>query len=259
MANRTVKTVLTYPPTWLAVLTLIGFEWAFVSWFRPPPTILLLALGLGLILLALWPVLLIRSRSFLKVLYDLPDSLKSERSSKFESLRADLEEVGSDQGLEQLRLLREKLETLSAVLERRLNAGELTFGRYLGTAEQVYLAAIDNLNDIAVALTSVRTIDSNYIERRLGEFSRSEDLGAEGQREQQTLTDRRALLDGQMRKVSELFAQNEAAMTALDNTATALADVRTGKGHASMGAEAAMAELEKLAERAGKYSAADRS
>jgi hypothetical protein len=255
MANRTTSTLLNYPPTWLVVLTLCGLEWAFISWFRPPLSVVLISLGVTCGLLVAWPVILLRSKAFLKVLYDLPDSLKSDRREKFQTLESDLEDVRSAQGLEQLRLLRDKLETLSEVLKRRMNAGELTYGRYLNTAEQVFLAAMDNLHEIAVALTSVRTIDSDYIESRLSKMSDGDERGGERHREIETLTERRTLLEQQMQKVSELFAQNEAAMTALDNTATALADVRTGKGHASMDAEAAMAELEKLAERAGKYSA----
>ena len=52
-----------------------------------------------------------------------------------------------------------------------------------------------------------------------------------------------------------LLAANEAAMTALTNTATALANVRVQSGHAQGDASTAMADLEALEARAGPYAA----
>ena len=65
-----------------------------------------------------------------------------------------------------------------------------------------------------------------------------------------------ALLERQLDKVAKLFAKNESAMTALDNTASVLADTRMGREHASMETEQAMSELEALANRAHKYASA---
>ncbi|MDX1431650.1 MAG: hypothetical protein R3286_04300 [Gammaproteobacteria bacterium] len=253
MIHRLGRQLATHPATWLMVATLAALEWGFVSWFQPSAVMLAAAAALGLVLVAAWPVLLLRSPAFLKRLYDPAPDADANRLLELESLAADLEQVHSEQGLEQLRLLGEKMESLRAVLERRLDRGELTFGRYLATAEQVYLSAVDNLHDIAVALTSVRTIDPDYIESRMKDLERLSRPGDDARRELETLEQRRTLRDQQLRRVSELFAQNEQAMTALANTAAALADVRIARGRASIDAEAAMAELEELARRTGSY------
>jgi hypothetical protein len=55
----------------------------------------------------------------------------------------------------------------------------------------------------------------------------------------------------QRRRIAQLLAQNESALTALDRTTTALADVPIGKKPED--ADAAMAALEELADRASKY------
>ena len=259
MITRLGRQLAIHPATWLVVVTVAALEWGFASWFHPSTAMLAAAATLGVVLLAAWPVFLLRSPDFLKRLYDLAPAADESRILALETLALDLERVDSDQGLEQLRLLGEKLESLRSVLERRLDSGELTFGRYLSTAEQVYLSAIDNLHDIAVALTSVRTIDPDYIESRMRELERVPAPGGETRRELETLAQRRALREQQRRRVAELFAQNEQAMTALDNTASALADVRMGKGHAKLDAEAAMAELEQLARRTGSYARGDRA
>ncbi len=250
------KPILGHPLTWLAALVIVAGESWFLQRFRPPIELTTAGLGMGAMLLVLWPVMLVRSDAFVELLYRRSDEWRRARLVKLEALESDLRGIGSNQGFEQLRLLGEKLDTFTEVLKRRLNAGELTFARYLGTAEQVYLAAIDNLNDISVALTSVRTIDADYIEFRLAELRAQPRAGDDCRKERESLEERKALLERQLHKVAKLFAKNESAMTALDSTASVLADTRMGRGHASMETEQAMAELEELANRTHKYASA---
>ncbi len=145
--------------------------------------------------------------------------------------------------------MREKRNNLVEVLNSRLDSGELTYARYLTTAQQVYLSALDNLREVAIALRTISTIDRDYVEGRLSELTDSSADSAV--RERTSLEGRLALLTSQEKKVSNMLAQNEAAMTAMDTTATALADAPIGRTPAD--AEAAMAELEDLAARAMKY------
>ena len=148
---------------------------------------------------------------------------------------------------------------MTGVLMRRLDAGELTYSRYLDTAEQVYLSAIDNLQDIAISLRSVSTIDRQTLDGRLADLRGGATQGAASQKEIETLEQRRLMLDRQVGKVTDLLVQNETAMTALDHAATALADARMGKGHASIELEHALQDLDQLARRATRYAAVSRN
>jgi hypothetical protein len=74
---------------------------------------------------------------------------------------------------------------------------------------------------------------------------------ASRERERATLQQRLELRASQRRKIAQLLAQNESALTALNRTATALADVPIGKRPED--AEAAMAALDELAARASQY------
>ena len=123
-----------------------------------------------------------------------------------------------------------------------------TVARYIGVAEQVYLNAIDNLREVYVALTAVSSIDAQYIDGRLRELHGNHGPDHAQQREAETLVERRKLLEEQLERVTNLMVDNEAMMTALDNTATKLADAKIGAGHATMDADTAMAELVRLAE-----------
>jgi hypothetical protein len=102
---------------------------------------------------------------------------------------------------------------------------------------------------VAVAEQSVSAIDDDYIAQRLDQLSHQDDEAATAERS--SLEDRRSLQDSQEKKISNLLAQNESAMTVLDRTATALADAPIGRQPKN--AEAAMAALQEMADRAGKY------
>jgi hypothetical protein len=62
--NQILKILLTYPFTWLAVIVIVGIEWAFNQWFHPPLLLTLLMVGLGMVMLAVWPILFLKSPYF---------------------------------------------------------------------------------------------------------------------------------------------------------------------------------------------------
>ncbi|MFQ5973489.1 MAG: hypothetical protein ACE5Q3_14260, partial [Alphaproteobacteria bacterium] len=256
-SGRIVKAVFSSGPTWLALAIVAGLEAAFYTWFQPSPVMGLAVLALGLLSATAWTVLFVRTEGFVRRLYRQPEELEAAQQEKLRTLVSDFDDLDFAQGAAQLQRLREKFENLSEVMKRRLNAGELTYARYLGMAEQVYLSALDNLHEAAVALRSVSTIDPDYVEARISELEEAPDPSADRRQESDALRKRTALYTQQQQRVEQLISQNELAMTVLDKTSTALAEVKTGKGHAAMDAEAAIAELERLAKRAGDYAIAE--
>ena len=137
------------------------------------------------------------------------------------------------------------------MLGSRLDAGELTYARYLTTAQAVYESTLENLHEVAVAQRSISAIDGEYIELRLAELAADTDISEADERERASLEGRRSLRLSQEQKVADLLAENEAAMTLLDRTATSLADAPIGRTPEE--AKAAMAALEELADRASRY------
>jgi hypothetical protein len=216
------------------------------------------AILLGVASLALWARWLVHSAAFARLRYDLTREAHEARAPMLAQLKSDLQQLGATQGVGQLDQLQRKFDSMIGVLSSRLDAGELTYSRYLDTAEQVYLSAIDNLQDVAISLRSVSTIDRAMLDGRLSDLRGSPQPGASSQREIETLEQRRELLTQQTDKVSNLLVQNETALTALDHAATALADARMGKGSASVELEHALQDLDQLARRAGRYAAVSR-
>lgn len=253
--NGAIRTTFTHFLTWAAMAVVAGLEVGFFYWFRPSLIMAGAALGLGLLCLLLWVPMFLRSAAFSKSVYRWIEAQEAAQLAKLERLAADFDELAFDKGGAQLRLLRDKLESLTQVLKRRLDSGEMTYGRYLGMAQEVYGSALDNLHEVAVALRSVSTIDEGYLRKRLGELEREQKRSDDHERELKALRDRGALLEDTNGRVTQLIAQNESALTVIDQTAAALAATRTEQGHSTLDAETAMAELEQLARRAGKYAA----
>jgi hypothetical protein len=233
----------------------LGLEWLFFAWFDPSVPMAGLATGLGLFSLGLWAHFILRSRALVQERYVLQQKAQEERLPRLEQLGNSLMDVGCVQGVAQLDLLKRKFDAMSVVLMQRLNAGELTYSRYLDTAEQVYLSAIDNLEEAAISLRSVSTIDSKELEGRLATLRTNAARHGLSQQEIETLEERRSLYTRQIDKVAHLLVQNETAMTALDHASAALADARMGKGHATLELDQALKDLDQLARRAGSYAA----
>jgi hypothetical protein len=242
--------VLRYPPTWIAAVVLGATVWLVLTVLDPPPAFVAILVVLALVAVLAWPFTMSATGTLAKLQFEVP-RVKEVDPVAIDRLRTELAPLGDTQPTEQLDALLHKRQSLINVLTRRLDAGELTYARYLSTSQQVFDSALDNLHEVAVAYESISTIDETYIERRLSELATDDSDADAAARERETLQRRRDLRTTQRRRIAQLLAQNESALTALDRTTTALADVPIGKRPED--ADAAMAALEELADRAGKY------
>lgn len=240
-----------YPATWAAIAAVLVAEWLLFSWFDPPLILAVILIALGIVAIVTWPIAMSATGTLNQLRFPVPE-LTEVDADTIADLEAELSELEDPRPARQLQAIQEKRDNLTEVLKRRLDAGELTYARYLTTAQQVYIAALDNLHEVGVAMRSISAIDDDYINGRLEELDAAGETNEPSdERERVSLEDRRALRVTQGKRIATLLAQNESAMTGLDKTATALADAPIGRRPEN--AEAAMAALEELAERASKY------
>lgn len=244
------KAVVRYPPTWIAAVLLGATVWVVLSVIDPPTVFVIILIVLAVIAAAAWPFTMSATGTLAKLQFEIP-RVEQVDPAEIAALRAELAPLVDTQPTEQLDALISKRQSLINVLQRRLDAGELTYARYLSTSQQVFRSALDNLHELAVAYESISTIDETYIDRRLAELEADDSDAESADRERATLERRREMRTTQRRRIAQLLAQNESALTALDRTTTALADVPIGKKPED--ADAAMAALEELADRASKY------
>ncbi len=184
----------------------------------------------------------------------LYNEIEAKRLNHTKKLTEILTQVESEQGLDQFQRLKIKFDTFGELLKDKLDPNELTYSRYRGMAEQVYSGSLDNLYDIANILKGVKIIDHQRITTRISELESDSQMSDKQQRELDTLNERLNLRQGQLDKIEHFFSQNEEAMTQIDQTIAAIAEMRTESERASMDLESAMNRLNDLAERAKQYS-----
>ena len=244
------RAVISYPPTWIAAAVLAVTVSATIALLDPPGLLVGVLAGLAVVAAITWPLTMSATGTLSKLQFAVP-RVEDVDPLELAALTAELAVLPDAQPAEQFAALQQKRNSLLKILERRLDAGEITYSRYLATSQQVYNSALHNLHEVAVAYESISSIDEAYIERRLAELDHDDSDDASSERERGTLEQRRDLRATQRRRIAQLLAQNESALTALDRTATALADVPIGKRPED--ADAAMEALEELAARATQY------
>jgi hypothetical protein len=242
------RSVASYPPSWVAIAAVVLAVLAILLLLEPSALFTVIVIGAGIAAIVVWPLMLAANGTLNRLQYQAP-KLPEVSDGELRILKSELDRLEDPRPAYQLEAIGEKRDNLTSILDERLDAGELTYARYQSTAQQVYLAVVSNLREVAIARKSVSTINPDYIDARLAELQ-AEDPG-DAETEITSLEDRRALATAQDAKATYLLAQNESAMTLLDRTATALADAPIGI--APQDAEAAMEALKELADRAGKY------
>jgi hypothetical protein len=159
-----------------------------------------------------------------------------------------------DQALKQFHMIDERFRTFRELLDSKIERGELTHSRFFITGEQVYLAVLDNLQDISSRLQGVRAMDPHYINDRLEALAELVNPAQADADEMKTLTERRTLRERQLGRVNELLTFNEAALTKFDEVNAAVAGMRAATSQATLDIETATRELQDIAERANRLS-----
>jgi hypothetical protein len=206
-------------------------------------------------------IFLLSERSASRYIRRLNAKLKEHEKYVLASLEKDLLECSSikggehyaPQGVEQFRRIQEKYQNVLDLLEQKLSSGELTFGRFSGAAEQVYLSTLNNLKQVVATLQSAGTIDPGYIEGRLEQLAMLKQKSEADGKEVDTLKKRRALREEQLDKVNHLLTRNEEAMTEMETTTAAIADMQTDGSFAATDFDHAITLLQELAQRAHMY------
>lgn len=179
-------------------------------------------------------------------------NLVEYRKALLATLEADLNQVKAKEAIAQLERFSEKLKTFEDVLDDKLDPREITFQRFMGIAEQVYLSGLDNLRQVASARKGAGAVDEAYIRSRIKQLKAGGQLSKAKQDEVASLEKQLEIATKHSGSVEALLAQNEQALAQMDAALAAVAEMKTGS--ASVGMETAMADLQQIASRASAYS-----
>ena len=186
---------------------------------------------------------------------DIPPGVSEE---DFRSLKRDLGKLRFQEGIanrgerayEQFSQSAERFKRFTRLLSEKFSEGEITYSRYLTAGTQAYLAILDNLRSVASILNNVSAIKAGYAENRMEKSETGEVPTAENEALKERIENR----ERQMEKAEDIFALNETGLTAFDRMNEAIAGIKTTSGWSGTEMQETLEELERLAERAPKYS-----
>lgn len=155
------------------------------------------------------------------------------------------------QGLEQFQRVHSRQETFSQLLVKKLNVGELTYGRYVAAVDEAYGAITANLSAVVDRLRSARGDNDEVLRERLRLEGEAGDFGGAA-----LLRDRIDLRAALLDEVSARLEQNEAAITALERTTANVARMTDLERPSAPDVDLVIRDLEELAERASLFAPA---
>ncbi len=241
----------------------LGLSSGFVGWLFGIPALYIAALS-GLFVGPFWAIAKIfffHEKTGSQYIKNLNEKQKKYEEFLRQQVNEGLKECQSivdmedyaRQGSLQFNNMQEKLVNIHELLDLKLSKSELTFGRFLGAAEQVSLSVLDNLTSMVSILKSLGSIQVDYINERLQEFSERNDITEVDIEQEKALKSRLELREAQIRKIKNLLTKNEVAMTEMEKISAAVAQWRSGGRFADIDFESAIVRLQELAEQAQEY------
>lgn len=163
-----------------------------------------------------------------------------------------LGERGWKQGAAQVDKLQAKMESFERVLDKKFETGEMAHARYHGIAEQVYMNALETLEQVVIELEAIDSIDPDYIEGRIEELEQKKGTASEIL-ERDSLIERYELRQSGLERAELLLAQNERAMTGLDVVASDIATAKTDGRDVEVELASAIKKLNEIGKEAQKH------
>lgn len=198
------------------------------------------------------------SRKYLaKVTQDLEERQKKVLETLEQELRQCITIPGAGhyaaQGGEQFARIEQKYRRLTQLLGKKFSPTELTYGAYLGAADQLHLGLLDNLMKIVSLLQGAASVDPQYILERKKELQSLQEVTEADEREFEALEKRLTLREDQLQQVNTLLTENEESMTIMDTTIAKIADLNTEKKLSKSDMKSAMKYLQEIADRTRYY------
>jgi hypothetical protein len=176
-----------------------------------------------------------------KYVQHLQDQMKKEREKIIDDIDDELETmVENNQGeakdhaeqcMTQLHMSQEKFQAFIEILDRKLNRGELTYNKFLISAEHTYLGLLDNLKKVVEIFAGIKAIDLVYIEKRLKAMQKQTKMVDADHEEKAQLEKRKDLYNKGLDEINELITENEKALTIMGEAMFAISKVKMMKGN----------------------------
>ena len=170
-------------------------------------------------------------------------------------LQQSLDAYGNKHASEQLGQFQNKIKVFIEILNMKFpDKNQLSYNRYYMIAQEVFLSGIDNLNEVLLIHKTLDAIDINYIERSLKKLETREQDAAAKREQNSLLLSKQQYLDQQL-DIKNLMAQNEEALSKLDEAIVQVQDIkRSANNESQLDMEASIEQLHRMAQQSFKFS-----
>ena len=181
--------------------------------------------------------------------------LDEDTERRRNELQQSLDAYGNKHACEQLEQFQNKIKVFIEILNTKFpDKKQLTYNRYYTIAQEVFLSGIDNLNEVLLIHRTLDAIDLDYIERSLQRLERREQDAA-AKRERSSLLLSRQQYQEQQQDIKNLMAQNEEALSKLDEAIVQVQDIkRSANNESQLDMEASIEQLHRMAQQSYKFS-----
>jgi len=181
--------------------------------------------------------------------------LDEDTERRRRELQRSLEAYGNNHACEQLEQFQTKIKVFIEILDMKFpDKNQLTYNRYYTISQEVFLSGIDNLNEVLLIHKTLDAINIDYIDRSL---QRLEGIEQEAvtKRERSSLLQSRKQYQDQQQDIKDLMAQNEEALSKLDEAIVQVQDIkRSANNEGQLDMEASMEQLHRMAQQSYKFS-----
>ena len=145
-----------------------------------------------------------------------------ESKRKRSLMQDQLKDYGSKKGSDQVMKFYEAFDSLKESLSKQFNETEITYKRYAEAANEVLLSGIDNLEDVIIALKSIKDIDRDYLKDRIKKLENSVDEYEK--KEKKILEKRLSMYEQEVDRINNMILENEKAVDQMKITTSALSN-----------------------------------
>ncbi len=181
--------------------------------------------------------------------------LDEDTEHRRNELQRSLESYGNKHACEQLEQFQTKIRVFIEILGLKFpDKNQLTYNRYYTIAQEVFLAGIENLNEVLLIHKTLDAIDLDYIERSLKRLGAREKEPAT-KREESSLLQSKQQYHDQQEDIKNLMAQNEEALSKLDEAIVQVQDIKRSANNSSLpDMDASIEQLHRMAQQSYKFS-----
>ena len=189
-----------------------------------------------------------------KYINKLNKELEIQRENKLKDLYDNLTFYKCNKGMHQLDDFEIKFNNLVDMLDTKFINSQLTYQRYYGIAQDVYLGGIENLNEIITSYKILDNIDIDHIKTNIKKLSKNKNLQNYEVKELDALNRSNDLYNKQNEKIESLISQNSTALLDITTTLAGISEIkRKSNSSASVDMENSMNELQKLSNKLHLY------